>query len=75
MDQYRAGFEDADGNVPAAIQQGWNLGIRIYTYETRTELIAFANVYQPGVILRPGVTARQQLLQHHRHFHTIGRSQ
>jgi len=53
MDQYRAGLEDTDGGLAAAVHQRRNLGVRIYAHETRTELIALANVDEPGVVLRP----------------------
>ena len=43
--------------------------------EAAAELVAVADLDQPGIVFRTAVTQRQQLLQHDRHLHAIGRSQ
>src|SRR3546814_11573728 len=46
---------------------------RIGADETARKLIALADVDQPGVIFGARMARREQLLEHHRDLHAIGR--
>ena len=75
IEQYRAGLEHPRGRVGTAIQQCGNLGVGVDLDKAGTELIALKDVDQPGIIFRALVTQCQQLLQQHRHFHTVRRGE
>ena len=75
MHQNRAGLEDADRRRATAIHQRGDLRVGVGGDEAAAELIAVADLDQPGVVFRPRVTRRQQLFKHHRHFHAVGRGQ
>jgi hypothetical protein len=66
IEQNGARFEHAYRVGSAAIHQGRNLGVRIGSDEAAAELVALADLDQPGVVLGALVTQRQQLLEHDR---------
>jgi hypothetical protein len=73
--QDRARLEDTDRLGAAAIQQRRDLRIRIDRDEAAAELLAVVDLYGPGVVLRRLVTECEQLLEHHRHLHAVGRGE
>ena len=75
MHQDRAGLEDPDRLRAAAVEQRRDLRVRIDLDEAAAELLAVADLHQPGVVFRAGMAQREQLLQHHRDLHAIGRAQ
>ena len=75
IEQHRARLEQADRRRPAAIDQGRNLGIGIDGHEAAAELLALADVDQPGVVLGARVARRQQLLEHDGDLLAVRRAQ
>ena len=66
IDEDCAGFEDPDRLGTAAIEQRRDFGIGIHVDEAAAELVALADVDQPGVIFGILVTALEQFLEHDR---------
>src|SRR4029077_15914772 len=75
IQQDRARLEHANGLRAAAVQQRRDLGVWVDRHETAAELIALADVDQPGIVLSPRVTQGQQLLEQDRDLHAIGRTE
>jgi hypothetical protein len=73
--QDRAGLEDPDRLGTAAVHQRRDLGVRVHRDEAAAELIAVADLDQPGVVLRALVAERQQLLEHDRDLDAVRRAQ
>ncbi len=75
IDHDGGGFEDAQ-RLPAILRlmvhQRRDLRIRIDADEARAELVALADIDQPGIVLRARVPGRQQLFEQDRHFHAVG---
>ena len=66
VNEDRAGLEDADRFGPGPVDERWDLRVWIDRHKARAELIALADVDQPGVVLGACVTALEQLLEHDR---------
>src|SRR5689334_701430 len=64
MDEDRAAFEDAHRLAAGAIDQGRDLGVRVYLDEAAAELVAFANADWPCIIFSAGMPLGEQLLKH-----------
>ena len=75
IEQDRAGFEHADRLRAAAVDHGRDLRIGIDRDEAAAELIALADLDQPGVVLGALVAAREQLLEHDRDLRAVRRRQ
>jgi hypothetical protein len=60
--------------APAAVHQNRYLRVRIHVHKAAAELLALADVDQPGVVLGAAVAEGEQLFQHHGHFHAVGRA-
>ena len=75
IEQDRAGFEHADRLRSAAVQQRRDLRVRVDRHEAAAELIALADVDQPGVVLGAGMAQREQFLEHDRDLHAVGRAE
>jgi hypothetical protein len=75
MHQDRARLEHADRLGAAAIDQRRDLGIGIGGNEARAELLAIADLDQPGVVFRALVPERQQLLEHDGDLLAVRRAQ
>ena len=71
IQQDGTGFKDPARRRYRAVEQGRNLGIRIDRDKAAAELVAFADLDQPGVIFRPGMTRRQQFFQQDGHLDAI----
>ena len=65
---------DASRRLLAIVHERRDFGIRVYPDKSAAKLVALADSDQPGVILRPAMTGRQQLLQHDRDLDAIGRA-
>ena len=68
-----ARFKNANRLVGAIVNQSWNFRIRVEVNKFRSELIAFVNVYKPGVLVSLADTGSQQLLQKDRNLHAVRR--
>ena len=75
IDEDRAALEQADGRVLAMVQHRRDLAVRIGGDEAGAELVAFADPDQPGVIFGARMAGREQLLEHDRDLHAIGRAE
>ena len=73
IEQDRTGFEQARRCVGTVIHQRRDLAVGIDVDKAAAELVAIPDVDQIGIIFRALVAERQQLLEHHRHLHAIGR--
>src|SRR6185437_5762798 len=59
----------------AAVEKRRDLRVRVDIDEAGAELVALADVDQPGVVFRAGMAGGEQFLQHDRHFDAVGRAQ
>ena len=75
MQQERGRFGDAHRRGSGAVEQGGDLGIGIDGDEARPELLAVADLDQPGVVFGALVARRQQLLEHDGDLLPVGRTQ
>src|SRR5699024_10850089 len=75
IEQDRAGFENATHWIHAMVSHCRDLRVGIDVDKARTELLAFTDLDQPGVVLSVRKPLRQQLLEHHRGLDAIGRGQ
>ena len=75
IQQDRAGLEHPDRLRAAAVHQRRDLGVRVDRHEAAAELVALADLDQPGVVLGAAVAERQQLLEHDRDLHAVRRAQ
>ncbi len=78
IDEDRGGFEDAQGLAAIlrlVVHQRRDLRIRIDADEAGAELVALADIDQPGIVFGARVAGRQQLLQQDRYFHAVGGAQ
>ena len=66
---------DPPRRIDAVIDHDRDFRVRVHGHIPAAELLAVADADQPGVVLRPLVARRQQLLQHHRHLHAVRRGQ
>jgi hypothetical protein len=73
IEQDRSGLEHATRFGTAPIHQSRYLRVRVHFYEATAELLALADVDQPGIVLGAAVAECEQLLQHHGYFHAVGR--
>ena len=73
--QDRAGLEDPDRLRAAAIDKRRDLGIRIDRDKAAAELVALADLDQPGIVLRALMAAGQQLFEHDRDLDAVRRAQ
>src|SRR5215470_82766 len=71
IEQDRSGLEHATRFGTAPIHQGWYLRVRVHFYKATAKLLAFADIDQPGIVLGSAMAEREQLFQHHGHFHTV----
>ena len=74
VQHHRARLEDTDRGVARPVHQRGDLGVRIHFDEARAELIAFANVDFPCVIIEI-VTGLDQLLEQDGDLHAVRRRQ
>ena len=75
IEQDRGGFKHPCRGRRAVIHQGRNLRIRIDLHEPTAELVPVTDLDQPGIVFGIGLAEGEQLLEHHRDLHTIGRGQ
>ena len=71
--QDRARLKHPDRCGPAVVHQRRNFGVGVDRHETAAKLIAFANADHPCVVFGTTIASRQQLFEHHRDLHAIGR--
>ena len=71
----RAGFEHPDRLRSAAVVERRNLGVRVDLDEAAGELVALADLDQPGVVFGAAVAGSQELFQHDRHLDAVRRRQ
>ena len=71
MHQDRAALEHPHRLCAAAVHQRRDLGVRVDLDKAGAELVALADVDQPGVIFGARVALGQQLLQHHGDLHPV----
>jgi hypothetical protein len=74
IEQDRSGLEHAARLGTAAIHESRYLRVRVDIHKAAAELLALADVDQPGIVLGAAVAECKQLLQHHGHLHAVGRS-
>jgi hypothetical protein len=72
IDQDRSRFEDPDRLRTAAVDEGRDLRIRIHRDETAAELLAVADLDQPGVVLGAAPSERQKLFERNGDFTPFG---
>ena len=75
IEQDRAGLENPRRLRQRIVHQRRNFRIRVDRHEAGAELVAVADPDEPGVVFGAAVACRQQLLQHHRDLHAVGRAQ
>ena len=68
-----ARFKNANGPDGAIVNQSWNFRIRIEVDKSRSELVAFVNIYSPGIIVCLADTGSQQLLWKDRKLDAVRR--
>ena len=75
MEQDRARFENPGRPGRRIVDQRRDLRVGVDRDEPRAELVALADVDDPGVVFRAFVPGGQQLLKHHGDLDAVGRRQ
>ena len=75
MHQDGAGLEHADRLRAAAVDECRDLGVGVDGDEAAAELVAFADLDQPGVVFSALVAEGEQFLEHHSDLHAIRRAE
>src|SRR5215510_4960282 len=73
IEKDRTGLEYATRLASAPIHQGRYFRVRVHFHKATAELLAFADVDQPGIVLGTAVAECEKLFQHHGYFHAVGR--
>jgi hypothetical protein len=73
IQQDGAGLKHARGRLGAAVEQGRNFGVGVDRHKTAGELVAIADFDEPAVVFGAGVAQGEQLFEHHRDLHAVGR--
>ena len=68
-------FEDAHRLGLGTVEQSRDLGIRIDGDKAAAELVALADLDQPGVVFRAGMAEGEQLFEHDRDLDAVGRAE
>ena len=75
VEQNGAGFEQPGRRFGVVIHHRRDLGIGVDFDEAGGELVAFADIDQPGIVFGPGNAARQQFFQQYGDLDPVGRGQ
>ncbi|RMN75181.1 hypothetical protein ALQ52_04431 [Pseudomonas cannabina pv. alisalensis] len=75
IQQNRSGFEHPHRRLMASVQQRRDFRVGIDLDKAAGKLLTLGDANQPRVVFRSTVSQRQQLLQHDRDLHPIGRRQ
>ena len=75
MGEDRSRLEHAERLRPAAVDQRRNLRVRVRVDEPRPELVAVADLDQPGVVFGAGMAGGQQFLEQDSDLLAVGRAQ